>query len=197
MAVFECPICHKRIINALVCRQCKQGYDLSEPWARKLITLEKQWRNSQLRDQRHGLTDFSDYILNVDGESYDGWDVVDGEIAGRTGDAFVKAMSVEDDIFVSTELDEELLEWEFYQLAEEADLTEGEFNAFYVYLFLAPNNDLLSSKEGASMLSEYEGKEVSPDAFRRRLSDARVKLKRVAGLLDTLRKRLKLNRWQE
>lgn len=181
MKVFQCAICPKKVINALVCNNCKREYDLTEEWAQMLMAHEKAWRASNLRDERHGVVTFTDYQVARDGVEYDGWDVLDGEIgSSRTNDAFVNSMGMDDENF-SDDLELELLleDHALYDLADEADLTEGEFNAFFVYLHEPHEGKRLKSEDAADALSKLEGKTVSPAAYRRRISDALTKIKPV------------------
>jgi hypothetical protein len=195
MYIAECAICGKAVTRSLVCRKCKATYDLSEPWAKSLQEHERKWRNALDRDANHNLVTFSDYrIVNEEGE-FDGWDVLDGEIEGKSGDAFLNAMGVNDEYFVTPdEVINSILEYELYSLADEADWTQGELNAMFIYLFAAPGNGPFTSKHAAEHLSTLEGKTVTPDAYRRRLSDARKKVtsnptlqQRLGNLLLSLR----------
>lgn len=176
--MFDCAICGKRISKSLICRKCQQDYDLDQEWAKRLITLETRWRNMERRDLRHGVVCLTEYRGFMDGEEYDGWDVLDGEIAGTDG-PLLNALGSNDHYFApDPEAALFRLQHLFYHLAEEADLTEGEFYALGFAVF-AGGETPLSSKRGAELLSNQEGKEVSAAAFRRRLADARQKAREV------------------
>jgi hypothetical protein len=175
----RCAICSKKINRALVCKDCKKDYDLQSEWVTEMIEMEKSWRNMERRDIRHGAMTFTDYTVFKDGEAYDGWDVLDGEIgSGKTNEPFVNAMGSNDSYFQNEELEILYEEIRIYELADHADLTEGEFNALWIYVF-PPHSLRITSEEFAEMLSRKEGREVSAQAFRRRLSDVRKKLKAV------------------
>lgn len=200
MAIFECPFCGKRIINAKLCRECMGKYDTSEPWAQALLGMEKRWRTLLKRDQRARVVTFSDYTLFREGDAYDGWDILDGEIGqGKTSEPFTNAMGEEVDFTeVPDEIRLSMLEVEhmLFELAEEADLTEGELRAFQVYLFNSPDKKPIRAQIAAEILSEFEGKPVSSEAFRRRLSDARRKLKVAAINMPNLATRIKDMRYK-
>jgi hypothetical protein len=194
MAIFECPFCGKRIVNAMICRECKGKYDISEPWAQDLLRMETKWRSLLKRDQRAKVLTFSEYSLFHGGDVFDGWDILDGEIGqGKTSEPFVNAMGQEEDFYEIPDYERlSMLELEhlLFELAEEADLTEGELRAFQVYLCNSPDKKPISANLAAEILSEFEGKVVSPEAFRRRLSDARRKLKVATPSIPNLAQRI-------
>jgi hypothetical protein len=185
MKLYECAICGQSVDRSLVCKKCRDNYDLALQWVKDLIEREKQWRNIQRRDDRHNAVVFSDYMVYQDGDAYDGWDVLDGEVEGLRGDAFLNAMGASDSYFQENDWlgwDEEWTEYALYEVAEAANLTQGELNALRVYLF-PPHSLAIDSDEAAIILSQIEGKTVSNDAFRRRKSDAFKKFKQLGERL--------------
>lgn len=190
---FQCAICGGGIKKrALICRKCKNNpdLDLTEDWACALIEHEKNWRNVLRRDKRRNdkgynisTLSLSDYIVYKDGDEYDGWDVLDGEVSqAKTDDPLTNAMGTTDIYFDVSHLEVLYLEHHVYQWAEDADLTLGELNAILIVIF-PPHSEKISSEEYAELLSEKEDKKVSAGAFRRRLSDAKKKLKEIGIII--------------
>ncbi len=180
--MFNCAICGMPIIKSLVCRKCQKEYSLDQEWAKQLISLEMQWRNMERRDLRNGVFCISEYRVFRDGAEYDGWDILDGEVGGADGPMQNALGSVDYYFTADPETESLRLIHLLHNLADDADLTEGEFNALSIAAF-ADGESPLSSKHGAELLSELEGKEVSAAAFRRRLADARRKVKDVVKSL--------------
>lgn len=207
MPIYECAICQQPVRNALTCRKCCKTYPLDTPWAEHLCQAEKRYRNLELKDARHGLFCLSDLLTTSDGQTYDGWDMLDGDIGWKTSTSRAPAQpakrktarstkltddpaepAVGDSVFGPTE-EEQLNRYTFAfwddeealrLWAEKAHLTPGEHNAVYVQATGSPElKDQLSSVEGAAELSELENRSISPVAYRRRLSDARRKLRKI------------------
>src|SRR5690606_20120572 len=128
----------------------------------------------------------TDYQVFRDGIEYNGWDVLDGEIgSSRTNEPLVNAFGEEDDYFSpDPEFEIYWTEHTVYQIAELADLTEGELNALMVYLYTPYEGKKLRAKDAAAELSKLEGKTVSPAAYRRRISDTLAKVRVVYNPKD-------------
>jgi hypothetical protein len=163
-----CSICQKPGCFAYVCTGCRSTYDLSEPWAQALIQVEKGRRNTCRRDERFGFTE-----ADPKGEySFE-------DIVGYKGG---------EDVFANDEDEQEYLREEEQQRArqtvkelrawaEAGGLSKAEWDAFSLLRFD------YSGEEAASILSEEEGKTITPAAYRRRVSTARKKIKRSSDLL--------------
>lgn len=196
MREYYCAICGEWVQQALICTECHQKGELDSDWAQALMTVEKQWRNMERRDARHGVTVLSDYSVYKDGEMYDGWDVLDGEVEAAGASSFLSAFGTPDNYFSADWAlwEESLTEYLLYEIAEAADLTQGELNALLVYLF-PPNSLAANSEETAKILSQVEGKTVSADAYRRRKSDALKKLNKLGQRLRQLKPAIRLQRF--
>jgi hypothetical protein len=171
----RCAFCGDKMKSyAYVCRTCYRQYDLDTDWAKELIDAERYWRKLNKRDERFGIIDFSDLQISRDGELYDGWDLIDGEIG--YGQHNLHPTNIFDEPEYLGLVASEPSYSDALQLCEMANLTTGETEAVLVQA-LHSERGKLKSEEAAKVLSELEGKKVSPAAFRRRLCDARKKIK--------------------
>jgi hypothetical protein len=172
----HCAICGQEMTSwVYVCRSCYSKYDLDSEWVKELINAERNWRTLDKREERIGVITFSDLQIYQDGELYDGWDLIDGEIGyGKSSTHPINVFHEKSIFRFNTETED------IQRRCEIAKLTEGETQAILVQSMYSFRGKL-KSEEGAKYLSEMVGKQVSPAAFRRRLSDGRKKLKK-AGL---------------
>lgn len=151
------------------CRECRDSYDLNTTWAKKLIEFEKYWRKLEMREDRKNVNTFSDTLINKNGESYNAWDVMNGEIA-FTEPIEPIANSFSEDARYVPQPDKMIIAYSWCTLAK---LTEGETNAIFVRI----GHETENSTKLAELLGKIENKKVSAVAYRRRLSDARKKLR--------------------
>lgn len=183
MHVFECAICAKSVVNALTCRACQEVYDLQAQWAQRLIRIEKDRRNAVKRDIRNKTSDWADFSeemnerLAHEGEDIDEWDVISGGNVMGLDNPYIFAPDEPDDHGLTW--DENVALWLVSTWGKAARLTEREKTAVVYDTLSLVNDESLSSEHGADLVSLCERKRVSPAAYRRRLCDARRKLRKV------------------
>ena len=179
----QCITCGKwknnRSLIGYMCRDCRQLYseNMNSEWYLKLCDSEREWRRLNKREDRADVVTLSELLVYADGQLYDGYDMIDGEIGfpGRRKEKLV----MEDSNNFSSLLEtaspysqKEILEiW-----CEFASLTEAESNAIMIR-YMVYDGQKIPSRIIADLLSEYEDKNVTSSAYRRRLSNARKKLK--------------------
>jgi len=184
-----CVICEKKTRNhAYLCRGCYQEHGRDAPWIEALITQERERRNQEDYNKRNDIStlEFSELEGAYEGNAFDGWDFIDGvwddrlSVTRHEDDYYVTSDDFEDILYrqaLEEEVDEEWERIVYCTLAMHwcwlADLTESETMAMQVYIY----RDQPSAKEAAEYLTAVEDKPVSPEAYRRRLSDALRKLK--------------------
>jgi hypothetical protein len=171
----HCAFCGDKMKGyAYVCRTCYRQYDLDTDWAKELLDAERYWRKLEKRDEREGIITFSDLQIYRDGELYDGWDLIDGEIGYGQYNEHPTAIFESSFFFVPPDYEPSYSD--VSHICKMANLTPGETEAVLVQALYSLRGKL-RAEEGAEILSEQAGKRISPAAFRRRLCDARKKLR--------------------
>ena len=178
MAVrYRCALCGKtkakKQLEHHVCQKCRSQYDISEAWAQELIREEEAWHRSQ--NNNAAILNFSRLHVSKNNRSYDGDDMLNGDVdfphmrRGRIPKQHKVTASSADPFRYLDNL-EIVLKW-----GDVAQLTDNEKQAIEVIVLFM--QDQAISLEGASqILSEIEGKEISPFEFQARLNQARQKL---------------------
>ncbi|MEO8393949.1 MAG: hypothetical protein ABI700_13240 [Chloroflexota bacterium] len=167
----KCAICGKQVRYTLVCKACHSGFDLSAAWAKMLLSIEKDWRNANRREERAGFDCLSDCVMTDEtGRIIDGWDMLDSRVEG----SIVGGLDG-----YSLGYDENHTVLEAYRqlrlMASDFRLTAKEMMALTTKLFTY-DDATYTSKEAAEYISKMEGEPVKAAAYRRRLTEGRKKL---------------------
>lgn len=174
---YRCAVCGqvatKQQLEHHVCETCRKQYDVSEAWVQELIRTEQAWHDSQSKNTL--IMNFSHLHVRQNNRSYDGDDMLNGDvdfphIRGGKNPKIRKNTSVPatpDNYLDNLEI---VLQW-----GDVAQLSDSEKQAIEVIVLFMQNQAI--SLEGASqILSEIEGKEITPFEFQARLNQARQKL---------------------
>ena len=174
---YRCALCGKsklkKQLEQLVCKVCRTQYDIHEAWAQELIRTEQAWQDSQRNNAE--ILNFSRLHIRENNRFYDGDDMVNGDVDFphmRRGKIPEHKKHQPTPTPPDSYLDhlEIVLQW-----GDVAGLTDKEKQAIEVIVLFMQNQAI--SLEGASqILSEIEGKEISPFEFQARLNQARQKL---------------------
>ncbi len=178
MAVrYRCALCGKtklkKQLEQHVCKACRTQYDIHEAWAQELIREEQVWHNSQ--ENNAEVLNFSRLYTRQNNRSYDGDDMLNGDVdfprmrrpKVPEHKKYRPSPAKPDSYLDNLEI---VLQW-----GDVAGLTDNEKQAIEVIVLFMQNQAI--SLEGASqILSEIEGKEISPFEFQERLNQARQKL---------------------
>ena len=149
MPNFECAICGKSIINSMICTGCKKKFDPTDLWVQALIEQEKDWRNTNRRDDLHGLKTLSDYPIQSEEGDTDGWEIIYTDQTIKLEPVMTLSEMEQIDLLVETIED-------YYRrkqaqtildvMSKRAKLTPGEVNALGIYLRF---DEKISSQESA------------------------------------------------
>jgi|GEM_PF-5438285 len=174
---YRCALCGKttakKQLDNHVCKICRAQYDVNEAWVQELIRTEQAWHESQSKNAP--ILNFSRLHVRQNNRSYDGDDMINGDVDFpqiRRGKIpknrkYAPSPATPDNYLDNLEI---VLEW-----GDVAQLSDSEKQAIEVIVLFMQNQAI--SLEGASqILSEIEGKEITPFEFQERLNQARQKL---------------------